>query len=355
MGSARRHLLDPGRAEGADERVPAVRRAADPLPVRRDHGALYALPQFLAELAILVAVYGASRRLGFEVRAAASRARSCSRRSRSSRSRRRRRRTTSSRPRSRPSRPACCSGAGRLEPALGGRGGRVRARHEAHDRARAADARLARARARPAGVRGGVVGGVAGFVALGMWGYVLNLVETGHVLGAGTGTVQDRASPVVSGERRERLLPRVRDDGRLRALEPADPVAGRRRRRARGRSGVVVGAPPRRCRRGVGERRGRRASVPRAAARDRRRWCDRVRRRDWGFPIRGPGGSIGPLEEDLNQEYGRISNEDYSAFGPVGIVALLAAVGARGLGLRARVAPTRGTSRSRARCRASSS
>ena len=34
-------------------------------------GALYALPQYLAELAILVAVYGSSRRLGFEVRAAA--------------------------------------------------------------------------------------------------------------------------------------------------------------------------------------------------------------------------------------------------------------------------------------------
>ena len=34
-------------------------------------GALFALPQFAAELAILVAVYGASRRLGFDVRAAA--------------------------------------------------------------------------------------------------------------------------------------------------------------------------------------------------------------------------------------------------------------------------------------------
>ncbi|HWB21733.1 MAG TPA: hypothetical protein VG652_02470, partial [Gaiellaceae bacterium] len=34
-------------------------------------GALYALPQYLAELAVLVAVYGASRRLGFDQRAAA--------------------------------------------------------------------------------------------------------------------------------------------------------------------------------------------------------------------------------------------------------------------------------------------
>jgi hypothetical protein len=47
--------------------------------------------------------------------------------------------------------------------------------------------------------------------------------------------------------------------------------------------------------------------------------------RKWGFPIRGPGGIIPPLEENLNEEYGRIANEDYSAFGPVGIVALLVA------------------------------
>jgi len=34
-------------------------------------GALFALPQYLAQLAVLVAVYGAARRLGFEPRAAA--------------------------------------------------------------------------------------------------------------------------------------------------------------------------------------------------------------------------------------------------------------------------------------------
>src|SRR5205823_5531358 len=34
-------------------------------------GALFALPQYLAQLAILLAVYGAARRLGFDVRAAA--------------------------------------------------------------------------------------------------------------------------------------------------------------------------------------------------------------------------------------------------------------------------------------------
>src|SRR3954454_22973627 len=34
-------------------------------------GALFALPQYLAQLAILLGVYGAARRLGFEPRAAA--------------------------------------------------------------------------------------------------------------------------------------------------------------------------------------------------------------------------------------------------------------------------------------------
>jgi hypothetical protein len=45
----------------------------------------------------------------------------------------------------------------------------------------------------------------------------------------------------------------------------------------------------------------------------------------WGFPIRGPGGILGPLESNLNETYTRIANEDYSAYGPLGVVALLAA------------------------------
>src|SRR5262249_37700324 len=41
------------------------------LAVAAGSGMLYGLPQYVAQLAILVAVYGAARRLGFEVRAAA--------------------------------------------------------------------------------------------------------------------------------------------------------------------------------------------------------------------------------------------------------------------------------------------
>ena len=34
---------------------------------------------------------------------------------------------------------------------------------------------------------------------LGSWGYVLNLAETGHVLGVGTAGLEDRASPSYPG------------------------------------------------------------------------------------------------------------------------------------------------------------
>ena len=70
--AARRRPLGRERADRADQRVPAARRTADPLPLRRDGStALFALPQYVAQLAILAAVYGAARRLGFEPRAAA--------------------------------------------------------------------------------------------------------------------------------------------------------------------------------------------------------------------------------------------------------------------------------------------
>jgi hypothetical protein len=56
----------------------------------------------------------------------------------------------------------------------------------------------------------------------------------------------------------------------------------------------------------------------------------------FGFPIRGSKGIIGAGGFDLF-EYDRIANEDYSAFGPVGIVALLAVVALTlGRGLRRR-------------------
>jgi hypothetical protein len=45
----------------------------------------------------------------------------------------------------------------------------------------------------------------------------------------------------------------------------------------------------------------------------------------WGFPIRGPTGIATPVNDNLSEIYTHISNEDYSAFGPVGIVSLVVA------------------------------
>ena len=42
-----------------------------------------------------------------------------------------------------------------------------------------------------------LAGGVAAFLVVGVWGYVLNLVHTGHVLGHGQGRVDQSVSPSV--------------------------------------------------------------------------------------------------------------------------------------------------------------
>src|SRR5262249_18399151 len=144
-------------------------------------GALAVFPQFLAELAILLAVYGASRRLGFSVRAAASGAfllatfsllalRAATAHDRLVAA-------------SFPAVAVCLLlGAGRLEPALGGAAAGL-----------GLGAKLSTglvlpilvwlALARGRRVLGSaVVGGVVGLAAIGVWGYVLNAVHTGHLL-----------------------------------------------------------------------------------------------------------------------------------------------------------------------------
>ena len=286
-------------------------------------GGLYFLPQFLAELAILVAVYGASRRLGFEVRAAA-----CSAFLLAMFSAVALEAFTAQNDLVAASFVAVASclllGSGRIEPALAGAAA-----------AFGLGTKLTTGLALPilawlAFTRGrrtfatALGGGVVGFAALGMWGYVLNAVHTGHLLGSGTAGVQDRGSPSYPGSvanafylmyglmDASRLSSRLihllalaglaiaigvaawalRRTGRLRALSDATGVAIPFLAPL-----LVIGG----------------AAVVAFIA------------RRWGFPIRGPGGLLGPLEANLNEEYGRIANEDYSAYGPVAIVALLAA------------------------------
>ncbi len=288
-------------------------------------GALFALPQFLAELAILVAVYGSSRRLGFEVRAAA-----CAALLLATFSSLALEATTAQNDLVAASFPAVAAclllGNGRLEPLAAGAAA-----------AFGLATKLTTGLALPfllwlALVRGrrtltlALLGGLAGLAALGMWGYVLNAVHTGDPFGAGTQGVQDRAPPSYPGSvanafylmyglmdlsvLSNRLIDVLALTGVLVALAAG---AWALRRRSLGRALadaaglavpflapllVVAGA-----------------AVVAAIA----RW--------WGFPIRGPGGILGPLESNLNEVYTRFSNEDYSAYGPLGIVALLTAAG----------------------------
>lgn len=286
-------------------------------------GRLYALPQYLAELAMLVAVYGAARRLGFAVRAAA-----CSAFLLATFSVVALEAFTAQNDLVAASFPAVASclllGGGLLEPALAG----AAAAFGLGTKLTAGlvlPVLFCLALTRGRRVLGAALGGgVVGFASIGMWGYVLNLVHTGHLLGAGTGAVQDRGSPSYPGSvanafylmygtmdasvLSSRLIHVLALVG-LVAAAAAAAWALRRfgLRRALGDAAgvatpflaplLVIG--------GAGV-------VSFIAGR-------------WGFPIRGAGGILGPLESNLNEQYTRIANEDYSAYGPVGIVALLAA------------------------------
>jgi len=286
-------------------------------------GSLYAAPQFLAELAVLVAVYGGSRRLGFAVRPAA-----CASFLVGTFSLLVLESVTAQNDLVAASFPAVAMclllGRGRLEPALGG----VAA-------AFALGTKLTTGLVVPilavlALVRGrrvfgaGLLGGLAGFLVLGMWGYVLNAVHTGHLLGAGTAGVQDRASPAyprsvanafylmyglmdlsVLSNRQIYLLA---GGGVLAAVCMALWTLRRDRMRAALAGAARVSLPFLAPLLVLGG-----AAVVAFGA------------RAWGFPIRGPGGILGPLDSNLNEVYTRFANEDYSAYGPIGIVALLAA------------------------------
>ena len=289
------------------------------------NGVLYALPQYLAALAALVAVYGSARRLGYGVRAS-----------------------------------ACASfmlatfsvfalesftaqndlfgaafvaiatcmllGRGRLEPALAGfaMGLGVGTKLTVGVTVPIV-ACLALALGRRV-LAWSVVGGIVGFVSIGMWGYVMNRHVTGHWFGVGTADVQNRASPHYPESLRNAFMlayglmdGSILSSRLIHALALVGIAVGvgvgawslwRHERRRALRDGTLSGlafiAPL--------------LVIGGASA---VAWLsDR-----WGLPIRGEDGFLLPYTLDLNQEYGRIANENYSAYGPVGIVALLAAIG----------------------------
>jgi hypothetical protein len=167
-------------------------------------GALFALPQYLAEVATLVAVYGASRRLGFDVRAAA-----CSAFLLATFALVALEATTAQNDlvaASFPAAAACLILAGsRLETALAGVA-----------IAMGADAKLTTVLVWPVlafllllrgrtAVAVATAGGIVGFVLVGIWAFVLNVARTGHLLGQGRSRNEWTASPSFPGSLRTAL------------------------------------------------------------------------------------------------------------------------------------------------------
>lgn len=293
-------------------------------------GVLYAIPQFLAELAILVAVYGSARRLGFGVRPAA-----CSALLFATFSIVALEGTTAQNDLVAASLPAVAAylllgRRGLLEPAFAGMAVGL-----------GLGVKLTTALVLPilallALLRGrkpllvALAGTVLALASIGMWGYVLNEIHTGELLGAGTGPIQYRAPPSYPGSVANAFYLMyglmdlsVLSNRVIYALALAGVVI----------AGVVIGLSAgawaqlreMNVRRTLGDAAGvatpffspllvlgGAAVVAFVAG-------------VWGFPIRGPDGILRPLNEILQLEYTHFANENYSAFGPLGIVALLVA------------------------------
>lgn len=273
-------------------------------------GALFGLPQYLAELAILVAVYGSARRLGFGVRAAA-----CSACLLATFSFVALQATTAQNDLFAASFPAVAVclvlGGGRAELALAGAAAAM---------AVAAKpttllvfpvlAVLVLLRGRRA-VATTLAGAVAGLLAVGIWPYVFNLAHTGGLLGRGgwtsigaPGQESIRPGPLSSAVdlvyQLMDLAPlsdHLIDDFALAGIASGVAVFVVRR----GRPHAVLEALL--------------VALPLVAA-----WVV-VRAgngiaylaRSWGFPVRGHLGNVGPLNRVIES----------SAFGPLGAVVLL--------------------------------
>ena len=275
-------------------------------------GALFALPQFLAELAILVSVYGSARRLGFQVRASAGAAFVLATFSLVALQA-----STAQNDLVAASFPAVAAclllGDGALTAALAGVAVGF-----------GLGAKLTTALVLPIllclallkgrrGLAWAASGAVVAFVLVGMWGYVLNDVHTGHLLGHGGGRIENTASPSWPGSGvtalftvysamdlsvlSDRMIFGLLAVGLLAALA-VGVIAIRRQRRGALSAAAAVALPF------------AAASLVILVG-----WALASLARRWGYPIRGPGRMIGGLT--------RTANEDTSAFGPVGAILLL--------------------------------
>jgi hypothetical protein len=277
-------------------------------------GALYALPEYVAQVAILVAVYGASRRLGFTPRAAA-----CASFLLATFSLVALQASTAQNDLVAASFPAAAAclllGTGRLEPALAGVAVGM-----------GLGAKLTTSLVLPvlavlALVRGrrqtalAVAGAAAGFVAVGMWGFVINLANTGHLLGYLGTTIYTPAyerplHPSAVATSMDVLYETfdlaVLSDRLIRGLWIAGAVAA-----VATAAWLVV--------RGGSRRRAAVAAVSVAVpfvspllvihGSDLVAWLTR----EWGFPVRGHGGNVGVLNRAIPE----------AAFGALGAVLFL--------------------------------
>jgi hypothetical protein len=275
---------------------------------------LYALPQYLAELAILVAVYGSARRLGFEVRAAA-----CSAFLLATFALVALEATTAQTDLVAAAFPIAAGclllGSGGIEFALAGFAAAI-----------GAGAKLTTVLVWPvlvwlAIVRGrrpfaiAAAGAIAGFVAIGCWSFVLNDVHTGHLLGYGKSRADHTVSPSLSGTV-VTALSTLYETMDLSVLwrDPIHLLAF---------SGIIAAGV-------VGAFALGRAGVRRALTDAATVAVPFVApalvivgggvlafaTRRLGTPVRGPGGTYGELNNT--------ASEDSSGFGPIGAVVLIA-------------------------------
>jgi len=262
---------------------------------------VYALPQYVAELAILAAVYGASRRLGFGARGSA-----CGAALLASFSLIALEATTAQNDLVSASFSivAACLllGGGSLEAVLAGLAVGL-----------GIGAKLTTALVLPvlvwlawsAGRRNlglALGGGALGLAAAGVWGFVLNLVHTGNPLGHGQGRVENTVSPSLLGTVRTvaHLVDRLADVSVL----PHWSIA------AFAVAGVVAGVVTTvRSRRTTGRRRA--ALLAGAVA----------------LPLLAPALVLAMLHIPAGNPpfIGRQANEDDAGFGPLGTLALIAA------------------------------
>ncbi|HZO96775.1 MAG TPA: hypothetical protein VFB42_05335 [Gaiellaceae bacterium] len=263
--------------------------------------ALYAFPQYVAQLAALVAVYGAARRLGFGVRASAGSACVLATFSLVALEA-----TTAQNDLVAASLVAAAACL-----ALGPAGGEWALAGAAAGLGLGAKlttalvwpalALLAAARGRRVAVRVAGAAAVA-FAAVGMWGYVLDVAHTGHVLGYGVSRHQHTTGPSFPGSLRVGLhvLYRMLD------LSSVSDALGVALAALGGAAGAAAGAAA--FRGGGGARRaalaGAAVALPLAAP----------------ALVRGAGAAFS-FAGDMN----RSANEDYGAFGPLGAVLLLGA------------------------------